>query len=84
VYGLALRILGDPSAAKDITLEVYLQVWRTEGNYDPERGPVLPWLVTIVRSRAIDCWALERLAGPNWKTVSTRWPDFTIPVQTRS
>jgi hypothetical protein len=38
VYGLALRILGDPSTAEDITMEVYLQVWRTAADYNPQRG----------------------------------------------
>jgi RNA polymerase sigma-70 factor (ECF subfamily) len=54
VYGLALRILGDPPSAEDVTMEVYLQVWRTAGSYDPQRGAVLSWLVSLVRSRAID------------------------------
>jgi RNA polymerase sigma-70 factor (ECF subfamily) len=34
---------------------VYLQVWRTAESYDPQRGTVSSWLVTLVRSRAIDC-----------------------------
>jgi RNA polymerase sigma-70 factor (ECF subfamily) len=55
VYGLALRILGDPSSAEDVAMEVYLQVWRTAGSFVPERGTVSSWLVTMVRSRAIDC-----------------------------
>jgi RNA polymerase sigma-70 factor, ECF subfamily len=55
VYGLALRILGDPSSAEDVTMEVYLQVWRTAESYEPQRGTVTSWLVTLVRSRAIDC-----------------------------
>jgi RNA polymerase sigma-70 factor, ECF subfamily len=54
VYGLALRILGEPSSAEDVTMEVYLQVWRTAASYDPERGTVLSWLATLARSRAID------------------------------
>jgi len=54
VYGLALRLLREPSLAEDVTLEVFLQVWRTAGTYDIQRGRVLPWLVTMVRSRAID------------------------------
>lgn len=29
VYGLCLRIVKDPSAAEDISLEAYLQLWRT-------------------------------------------------------
>jgi RNA polymerase sigma-70 factor, ECF subfamily len=54
VYGLALRILREPSTAEDISLDVYLQIWRAAGTYDPQRGTVLAWLVTLVRSRAID------------------------------
>jgi RNA polymerase sigma-70 factor (ECF subfamily) len=55
IYGLALRILGDSSSSEDVTMEVYLQVWRTAGSYDPERGSVLSWLIMSMRSRAIDC-----------------------------
>ena len=55
VYGLALRMLGDSASSEDVTMEVYLQVWRTARNYDPQRGTVLSWLVTSLRSRAIDC-----------------------------
>jgi RNA polymerase sigma-70 factor (ECF subfamily) len=54
VYGLALRILGEPSSAEDVTMEVYMQVWRTAGSYDPLRGTVLSWLATLARSRALD------------------------------
>jgi RNA polymerase sigma-70 factor (ECF subfamily) len=61
VYGLCLRIVKDPSAAEDITLETYLQVWRTAQSYDPVRGTVSAWLLTVVRSRAID-WLRARKA----------------------
>ena len=60
-YGLCLRIVKDPSAAEDVTLEAYLQVWRTAGSYDPVRGTVTAWLLTVVRSRAID-WLRARKA----------------------
>ncbi len=40
VYGLALRILSESTRAEDITLEVYMQVWRTAESYDPQRGSV--------------------------------------------
>jgi len=54
VYGLTLRILGDTSAAEEVTLDVYLQVWRQAGRFDSTRGRVSTWLMTIARSRAID------------------------------
>lgn len=54
VYGLALRILGEAGAAEEVTLDVYLQVWRQSGRFDPARGRVSTWLMTMARSRAID------------------------------
>jgi RNA polymerase sigma-70 factor (ECF subfamily) len=54
VYGLLLRILSDPSAAEEVLLDVYAQVWRQAKTYSGERGKPLAWLTTIARSRAID------------------------------
>jgi RNA polymerase sigma-70 factor (ECF subfamily) len=53
-YSLALRIARDPHAAEDICEDVYLQVWREAGRFDPARGNALAWLMTICRSRALD------------------------------
>jgi RNA polymerase sigma-70 factor, ECF subfamily len=58
-YGLALRIVRDASSAEEIILDAYLQVWRTAGTYDSARGTVSSWLITLVRSRAID-WLRSR------------------------
>ncbi len=53
-YGLALRILGDRSAAEDVLVEVYEQVWRIAGDFDPARGGPLTWLLRLARTRALD------------------------------
>ena len=54
VFGLVLRIVGDRSDAEEVTLDVYVQVWKQVERYDSSRGRVLSWLLTIARSRAID------------------------------
>jgi RNA polymerase sigma-70 factor, ECF subfamily len=54
VYGLLLRILADASAAEEVLLDVYAQVWRQANAYRRERGTPLAWLTAIARSRAID------------------------------
>jgi RNA polymerase sigma-70 factor, ECF subfamily len=54
VFGLLLRILNDAGMAEEVLLDVYMQVWRQAGKYDPERGKTLAWIITIARSRAID------------------------------
>lgn len=54
LYGLALRITGEPSDAEDVVLETFAQAWRDARRFDTTRGSLQSWLVTIVRSRALD------------------------------
>jgi RNA polymerase sigma factor (sigma-70 family) len=54
VYGLALRVTRDRSAAEDITQEVFLRVWERPDSYDPARGELRPWLATVARRRSVD------------------------------
>ncbi len=54
IHGLCARIVGDEQAAEEVTLDAYMQVWRTAGSYEPGRGSPMAWLVTVARSRAID------------------------------
>lgn len=54
VYSLALRILGNPADAEEVTVDVYTQVWRTAGKFSAERGSVTAWLVMLARSRSLD------------------------------
>ncbi|WP_454064811.1 sigma-70 family RNA polymerase sigma factor [Candidatus Nitrospira salsa] len=54
VYGLAFRILNDPMLAEEVTMDVYMQVWRQAYEFDQKRGKPIVWLTVLVRSRAID------------------------------
>lgn len=53
-FGFLLKALGDRAAAEDVQQQVFLEVWRRAGSFDPERGKLLTWVMTIARSRAID------------------------------
>jgi RNA polymerase sigma-70 factor (ECF subfamily) len=58
-YGHALcnvaeRILKDKADAEETAADVLWQVWRQAVTYDPSRGSVGAWLMTLVRTRAID------------------------------
>jgi RNA polymerase sigma-70 factor (ECF subfamily) len=54
LYPVALRILRSASEAEDVLQEAWLQVWRRVVTYDPRRGNVAAWLLTVARSRALD------------------------------
>jgi RNA polymerase sigma-70 factor (ECF subfamily) len=60
VYGLAVTILGDPGAAEDVAQETFVRAWRHAGTYDPRRGAVSSWLLTIARNLALDRARLKR------------------------
>ena len=54
VYGVALRVLGDTTAAEDVLQEVFLQLWRNPQAFDADRGRLPAWLAVISRNRAIE------------------------------
>jgi RNA polymerase sigma-70 factor, ECF subfamily len=54
LLAVATRIVGNRVQAEDLLHDVLLEAWHRAGEYDPERGTVRAWLVTRVRSRALD------------------------------
>jgi RNA polymerase sigma factor (sigma-70 family) len=54
VFGLAMTIIGDADLAEEVAQESLLRVWQHADAYDPSRGRVLTWLLTITRNVALD------------------------------
>ena len=53
-YRLALSVCHDCVRAEDAVQEAFVSIWRSRATYRRGRSPVAPWLLTIVRHRAID------------------------------
>jgi RNA polymerase sigma factor (sigma-70 family) len=62
LFGICLRICGERQAAEDVLQDVYVQVWRRAGGYEPGRASPITWLATIARHRAID-WRRRQRSG---------------------
>ena len=60
VFGLALAIVGDAEVAEEVAQETFVRAWRYAGAYDPRRGRVATWLLTIARNVATDARRLRR------------------------
>jgi RNA polymerase sigma-70 factor (ECF subfamily) len=54
VFSLAVRILGDQSAAEEVVQEVFVKVWRRAADYDKGRAKFISWLAQIAHNQAID------------------------------
>lgn len=54
IYGLAKKVVVDPSRAQEIAQDVLLEVWRKAGDFDPGRGTAITWVAVMTRRRAID------------------------------
>ena len=64
VYGLALRVIGDPMTAEEVTQDVFMRLWTRANTYDPNRGRASSWLLTITHRLAIDHFRLEARRPP--------------------
>jgi len=54
LLAVATRLLGNRSQAEELLHDVFLEAWQHARDYDPSRGTVRAWLVTRMRSRALD------------------------------
>lgn len=54
VYGLARRVVRDPTQSEDVTQEVFLEVWRKAPRFDTARGTAKTWILTMAHRRAVD------------------------------
>lgn len=55
VYTFCMRRL-DAESASDVTQEVFVSAWRSHHRFDPSRGSLRAWLMTIARNRVIDLY----------------------------
>ena len=77
VYSLARRICGAEGAAEDVCQEVFLEVWRRAGRFDPARGSPATWLLTLTHHMAVD--AVRREATVRRHTQPASDDDWELP-----
>jgi RNA polymerase sigma factor (sigma-70 family) len=54
VFGLTLSVLRDRGAAEEAAQDSFVRAWRHASAYDPRRGTVAAWLLTIARNVSIN------------------------------
>jgi RNA polymerase sigma factor (sigma-70 family) len=72
VYGLTRTILHDDDLADEAAQEAFVRAWRHAGGYDPRRGRVAAWLLTIARNAAIDRAQMRRATAVDPDVIASR------------
>ena len=65
VNAVILRILGNQADAEEILEETFWHIWRDARTYDPARGTLAAWVITIARSRALDRLRVQKRQASN-------------------
>jgi RNA polymerase sigma factor (sigma-70 family) len=60
VFGLAFSMTSDASVAEEVAQEALIRVWRHAPVFDPRRGSVSSWVLTITRNLTIDALRMRR------------------------
>lgn len=79
LYGVALRILRESTAAEEVLQESFVNVWHHAGSYVAARSQPLTWLTSIVRNRCLD-----RLRKHDVETVSIDDEEQAMTIADRS
>jgi RNA polymerase sigma-70 factor (ECF subfamily) len=62
-----MRLLGSKEAAEELTQDVFVMAWRKAARFDPARGRLSTWLMTIAHNLAVD--RLRRETGARRPTL---------------
>ncbi|MFG2497164.1 ECF RNA polymerase sigma factor SigK [Streptomyces sp. NPDC048441] len=54
VFGIVRAVVRDAAQSEEVTQEVLVEVWRHAADYQPERGSVMNWVLTLAHRRAVD------------------------------
>jgi RNA polymerase sigma-70 factor (ECF subfamily) len=73
LFGFISRIVRSNHVAEDLLQDVFVKIWRTIDSYEPARGALFTWMVSIARNTCID-----HLRSRQYKTAAqtSAIPDF--------
>lgn len=86
VYGISLKVMGEPALAEDVLQETFWRVWKSAATYQSHRGSFTSWLFRIARNLAIDAYRRQNVrpqgvsTGESDESVLDQTPDPAMDV----
>lgn len=63
VYSLAMRILGDPGLAQEVTQDVFFKCWQHASSFEEKKGSFASWILSVAHHSAIDALRRRKSKG---------------------
>lgn len=54
LFGIIRSIILDTETANDVLQDVFVNIWKKIGSYDPSKGRLFTWMLNVARNAAID------------------------------
>ncbi|MEA5598250.1 sigma-70 family RNA polymerase sigma factor [Rivularia sp. UHCC 0363] len=84
VYSTAVQILNNIEEAEEVTQEIFLRLWQRSDIYQPSKGSLSSFLITMTRSRSIDRVRSRQSSQrklQRFQTFSEGAPDYNPPLE---
>lgn len=84
VHGMARRVLAEPSLAEEAAQDTFVALWRRPGAYDPARGSLQSFLLSVARNKAVDLVRKEESLRRSTDSLRDEAEATQTPVQESS
>ena len=54
IFGEIVRIIKHKETSEDLLQDIFLTIWQKRELFDPEKGSLFTWMITITRNKCID------------------------------
>ncbi|HEX2051824.1 MAG TPA: sigma-70 family RNA polymerase sigma factor [Actinomycetota bacterium] len=81
IYGVARRVVADPTLAEEVAQDTFLALWRRPGAFDPQRGSLQAWLAGIARNKSVDLVRREQSLRRTADVLASEAEAFGAPVE---
>ena len=79
VHGLVLRALHDPVLSENATKAVWVRVWHSAGEYTPDRGTAMAWVIALARRTVVELIRSDRHGTASERGASAHTGPARVP-----
>ena len=79
---IVMEILSNEADAEETLQDIFVEIWNRSGNFDPERGKALGWIIRMTRRRAIDHYRKIRVRANVTEKLTLEAEDDTAHTAT--